>query len=688
TEEGLLTAAGDLQPVHEGAHLRLHGKWQNHPRFGKQFRAEWSEHSTPTTEVGLERYLGSGAFFGIGPEMARRLVAHFGDKTLDALEKGARELRKVKGVGPKRAEALAENFQEGRDQHRVLAELRGLGLSGAQAKKAYDQWAAGTVERIRKDPWGLIGVLERVGFHTAEKMAEQIGLPKDCPERARGVILHFLREATREGHVCLPQDSIWNQLEDLGLATETVAGAVAELKTQGRLVLEEGPVPPPDSGTGTWWYLSGLWQDVVGLAENLQRIRSGGRGPLATPQQIESALQRAAFPPDESQLRAVRMALEEPVSVLTGGPGTGKTTTLHLLLEILESAGCSKVRLASPTGRAAKRLQEATGRDASTLHRLLGFDPHEGGFRHDEDEPIEASFVVVDEVSMMDVNLAHSLTRALPTHCRLLLVGDADQLPSVGPGSVLRDLVASDSIPATRLELVHRQAAGSGITTAAHDILEGNTPETMTGTGGDFFTTYREDPEEAAAMVERVVCERIPEKYGLDPRQDILVLSPMYKGPLGVDALNERLGARLNPSQDSEDSVAANGLRVGDKVMVVRNDYDREVFNGDTGKVVRTRDGGVVVEMEGKLLEYEVEDLPNLIRSWCVTVHRSQGSEALAVVVVLGNSHWIMLRRNLLYTGITRGKKLVTVIASKQALRRAIGNAEENSRYGLLQNRL
>ncbi|MDP7560947.1 MAG: ATP-binding domain-containing protein, partial [Planctomycetota bacterium] len=237
-------------------------------------------------------------------------------------------------------------------------------------------------------------------------------------------------------------------------------------------------------------------------------------------------------------------------------------------------------------------------------------------------------------------------------------------------------------------ELVHRQAAGSGITTAAHDILEGNTPETMTGTGGDFFTTYREDPEEAAAMVERVVCERIPEKYGLDPRQDILVLSPMYKGPLGVDALNERLGARLNPSQDSEDSVAANGLRVGDKVMVVRNDYDREVFNGDTGKVVRTRDGGVVVEMEGKLLEYEVEDLPNLIRSWCVTVHRSQGSEALAVVVVLGNSHWIMLRRNLLYTGITRGKKLVTVIASKQALRRAIGNAEENSRYGLLQNRL
>ncbi|MDP6941258.1 MAG: ATP-dependent RecD-like DNA helicase [Planctomycetota bacterium] len=688
TGDGPVTAAGDLQPIHEGAHLRLHGKWQNHPRFGKQFRAEWSEHSSPTTKAGLERYLGSGAFFGIGPEMARRLVAHFGERTLEALEKGVAELRKVNGVGPKRAEALAENFQEGRDQHRVLAELRGLGLSGSQAKKAYDQWSAGAVERIRKDPWGLIGIIERVGFQTAESMATQIGLPKDCPERARGVILHFLREAAREGHVCLPQDQIWNQLESLGLATETVAGAVAELKSQGRLVLDDGPSPPPDSGNEKWWYLSGLWQDEVGLAENLHRLQGSGRALLATTAQVESALHRAAYPPDPSQLRAVKMALQEPVSVLTGGPGTGKTTTLRLLLEILDVAGCSTVRLASPTGRAAKRLQEATGRDASTLHRLLGFDPHEGGFRHDEDEPIEAEFVVVDEVSMMDINLAHSLVRALPTNCRLLLVGDADQLPSVGPGSVLRDLVASNAIPATRLELVHRQAAGSGITTAAHDILEGNAPETMTGTGGDFFTTYREDPEEAAAMVERVVCERIPEKYGLDPRRDILVLSPMYKGPLGVDALNERLGARLNPTQGDEDSIAANGLRVGDKVMVVRNDYDREVFNGDTGRVVQTRDGGVVVEMEGKLLEYEVEDLPNLIRSWCVTVHRSQGSEAPAVVVVLGNSHWIMLRRNLLYTGITRGKKLVTVIASRQALRRAIGNDDENSRFCLLQNRL
>lgn len=690
--EGVAAATGALAPVHEGEHLRLHGWWETHPKFGRQFRAAWSEHAAPSTLDGLERYLGSGAFPGIGPDVAHRLVAHFGEDTLRVLESGGgpggQEIRAVEGIGPKRAATLLEVFREGAARHRVMAELRGFGLGGPQAKRVYEHWGPGAVERVRKDPYLLIGEVRGIGFETAEKIARAVGIPPGSEVRARGVALHLLREAAREGHAGAPESFIIRQIVNLGVEDAVIVAALQSLAAEARLIRDDlgGRLADPSL------YLPDLHEAEAGVAQHLRRLLAQPAAALAQPAEVMAALERTRYLPDPSQRAALEMALQQPVAILTGGPGTGKTTTLRLLLEILEAAGVGPVRLASPTGRAAKRLQEATGRDASTLHRLLRWDPSIQEFQHHQDAPLELRYLVVDEVSMLDLQLAHALLRALPAGARLLLVGDADQLPSVGAGSVLADLLGSGAVPSTRLSRVHRQGEDSGIVEAAHRILAGQSPvdperDANTDSGGDFFIALRDDPEEAAQLVERLVVERIPQKYGLDPLQDVLVLAPMYRGPLGVNELNRRLGQALNPGAP-EGPAWTNGLRTGDRVMIVRNDYDRDVFNGDAGRVLEAREDGLTIEVDGRPLEYGPQEIGDLIPSWCVTVHRAQGSEARAVVVVLGGSHWLMLRRNLLYTAITRGRELVVLVASRAALRRAVGNDEESRRHGLLRQRL
>ncbi|MGB0952725.1 MAG: ATP-dependent RecD-like DNA helicase [Planctomycetota bacterium] len=697
------TAAGKLGQVHEGEFLRLHGKWSEHPRFGRQFQAQWSEHTSPTTLDGLEKYLGSGAFPGVGADMAKRLVAHFGEHTMKALEGSSETLQAVPGIGPKRADALAAGFREGRSRHRVLAELRGFGLGANHASSLYERWQAKAVERVKQDPYALVGDLRGVGFQTADKIAEAVGIPKDSAVRARGVLVHLLREASREGHVCLPEVMVLEKLDQLGLSAESILEGVQGAVNSDRVVLvkldptvgmnqasAEEELPPESTAppSNQAFYLTELQEAEAGLVDEIRRLQDPQSSSIASQDQVLQAIESTAFRPDESQRAALEMALSDPFAVVTGGPGTGKTTTLRLLLEILDRAGDLDVKLASPTGRAAKRLQEATGRDASTIHRLLGFDPANGGFKHDAEVPLELDVLIVDEVSMLDLPLAYALLQAVPDGARVLLVGDADQLPSVGPGAVLRDLVALSTIATTRLERIHRQGEDSGITEAAHAILHGEIPQSVTtGDGrGDFFVSYREDPTEATDLIEHVIADRMPDKYGIDPATDLLVLSPMYRGTMGVDELNQRLSERLNP--DGTGPEWARGMREGDRVMVVRNDYEREVFNGDSGVVTSIDKQEMLVEIDGYIHTYLPAELDDLIPAYCVTVHRSQGSESKAVLIALSNTHYPMLRRNLLYTAVTRGKELVVLVTSRNALRRAVQNDQESARYGGLRARL
>jgi exodeoxyribonuclease V alpha subunit len=702
SQDGLVTATGNLPELAAGESLRLQGKWVNHPKHGWQFQVEICEQVVPATLAGIQRYLGSGLVKGIGPRLAERIVRQFGVHTLEVIETRPECLREVPDIGPKRSLLIARAWEEQKQVKEIMLFLHSHGVSTNLAVKIYKQYGDQSLGVVQSDPYRLARDIFGVGFKTADKIAQALGLPADHPSRIEAGIVYILNEMSGEGHVFSPANVLLERAVDLlAVSPELVQPALERLAKEGRLHQENlpflavsGEYLPENARVGeplavygqNAVYLAQLYYGEIGVSEKLRTLASAIPSRL-----IDLPPDFVSIDPHMSaeQRVAIRTALSHPLSVLTGGPGTGKTTCLKALISILENAHKRYV-LTSPTGRAAKRLSEATGQPASTIHRLLGYSPGEG-FKFNADKPLDVDLIVVDETSMLELVLANHLLKALQPGTHLLLVGDVDQLPSVGAGDVLRDIIASEIAPVTRLNLIFRQAEGSHIITNAHRINQGKLP-LFPKESQDFFLFPAETPEEAAMWVEEVVCERIPHKFGLHPRNQIQVLAPMYRGPAGVNALNERLQNVLNPSSPikPEKSLFGQVFRVGDKVMQVRNNYDKDVFNGDIGSVtlIDPIEQKMGVDYEGHRVEYEWSEADQLVLAYSVSVHKAQGSEFPAVVVPFLTANYLMLQRNLLYTAVTRAKQLCVLVGSRRALGIAVRNNKVADRYTALDWRL
>lgn len=683
-EKELVTVVGNLLAVHPGETLKLQGKWVHNPKFGRQFRAASCLPVLPATLTGIEKYLGSGLIKGIGPVMARRLTKKFGLQTLEIIENEPEKLAAVEGIGPVRSERIKKAWAEQKEIKEVILFLQSHGVSTAYAVKIYKAYGNNAIALLRENPYRLAMDITGIGFKTADRIAQNLGVPPDSPLRAQAGILYLLWEATEEGHVFLPRkELVEGAAETLQIGKSYLEEALAFLEREEKVVLEE------EQGQQEV-YLKPLWTAEEMIARRLYRLFRAPKPPLAIdPEKAIAWVQSASgIILAEKQKEAIRQAVAQKVLVITGGPGTGKTTLVKSILRIMEKKG-QRIVLASPTGRAAKRLSEVTGREAKTIHRLLEYKPAEGEFARNEENPLAADLVIVDETSMVDVLLMNHLLKAIPPQATLILVGDTDQLPSVGPGNVLKDLINSGAVAVITLTEIFRQARQSMIVVNAHRVNRGEFPLLKNDRGLDFYFIKKEDPEDALQTVKELCAQRIPKGFGFHPVNDIQVLSPLRKGSAGVERLNTELQALLNPRGQE---VARGGrlFRLGDKVMQIKNNYEKEVFNGDIGRIahVDLEEQEILVQFEDKRVSYDYSDLDELVLAYAISVHKSQGSEYPVVVLPLLKQHFVMLQRNLLYTAITRAKKLLVIVGDKKALAMAVRNARAQERYTSLQRRL
>src|SRR6266481_293380 len=652
----LVTVVGHAAIILAGEWITASGEWVNDHTHGQQFKARFMRTSAPTSIEGIEKYLGSGMIRGIGPIYARKLVRAFGAAVFDIIEREPSRLREVTGIGPKRAERIVGGWAEQKVIREIMLFLHSNGVGTSRAVRIYKTYGAEAVQLITENPYRLAHDIRGIGFRTADQIATKLGIEKTALIRVRAGIAYALTEAMDEGHCGLPA-------EELISLTQTLLEVPAELvETALDLELEGGAVIADDLEGRRCVFLAGLYRAEREIAEKLNALAIG-KPPwpaIDADKAIPWIEQRTKLALADSQREAVRVALVSKVLVITGGPGVGKTTLVNSLLKIL-TAKAVAIALCAPTGRAAKRLSESTGLEAKTIHRLLETDPRTGSFRRNEDAPLDCDLLVVDETSMVDVPLMRAVLRALPTRAALLLVGDVDQLPSVGPGQVLADIIASDAVPVVRLTEIFRQAAESRIITNAHRINQGLMPDLTSAEGGDFYFVDAADPEDGVRKLLAIVQERIPKRFGLDPIRDIQVLCPMNRGGLGARSLNIELQKALNPPSEIRIELFGWTFCLGDKVMQIENDYDKEVYNGDLGIVSRIdlEEGELAVDFEGREVIYGFTELDELVLAYATTIHKSQCSEYPAVVIPLTMQHYVMLQRNLIYTGVTRGKRLV-----------------------------
>lgn len=673
----LVTLVGNLLEVPAGSVLLCEGDWKVDKRYGSQFVAQTWEEVMPATLYGIEKYLGSGLVKGIGPKFAQLIVSRFGLDTIEIIETDIKRLYEVPGIGQKRVEKIAESWEKQKDIKNVMLFLQGYGVSTAYAAKIYRQYGKESIDTVKTNPYKLADDIWGIGFKTADTIASKMGYEKNDLRRLKSGVTYTLSHMAEEGNVYAEEEQLVKSAIELLDADETpVRQAISEMLQSEDLIADAEAI-----------YMPPFYYAEVGTANRLNKLLDCVEGSLFNIiPDISVISKQTGVEYDEVQAEAIREAVSSKVMVLTGGPGTGKTTTTQGIIAALKAMGL-RILLAAPTGRAAKRMSEATGMEAKTIHRLLEYNPKDG-YKRNDDNPLEGDALIVDECSMIDLLLMNNLMKAIPAGMRLVLVGDIDQLPSVGAGNVLRDIIDSKRIPVIRLTRIFRQAQESRIVMSAHAINKGVFPDTSNGKNTDFFFIQQEDPEQAVETIVKLVKERLPNAYKR-PTSDIQVLTPMQRGVVGAANLNMALQTVLNPGQVSLNR-SGYSFRQGDRVMQLRNNYDKEVFNGDLGYIERVdmEDRTLFVCFDGRTVEYDVSELDELTLAYATTIHKSQGSEYPIVVMPVLMTHYVMLQRNLIYTGITRAKKICVLVGTKKALSFAIRNLSVLKRNTKLKERL
>jgi exodeoxyribonuclease V alpha subunit len=681
-QRDLITVVGHAAMISAGEFVQASGAWTNDRTHGVQFKASFLKATAPTTVEGIEKYLGSGMIRGIGPVYAKKLVRAFGEAVFEVIEQEPDRLREVTGIGTKRAARIIAGWAEQKAIREIMLFLHSNGVGTSRAVRIYKTYGADAIQLISENPYRLARDIRGIGFRTADQIAAKLGIEKTALIRVRAGISFALAEAMDDGHCGLPHEEL------LALTVQLLEVPAELVETALGLELQDSTVIADDLDGRRCIFLAGLYRAEREIAGKLNAL-AAGKPPwpsIDADKAIPWVEKRTKLALAQSQIVAVRVALTSKLLVITGGPGVGKTTLVNSILKIL-LAKTVAIALCAPTGRAAKRLSESTGLEAKTIHRLLETDPRTGAFRRTEEAPLDCELLVVDETSMVDVPLMRALLRALPVGAALLLIGDVDQLPSVGPGQVLADIIASSAVPVVRLTEVFRQAAESRIIVNAHRINHGVMPDLAPVENGDFHFVDAADPEEGVRKLLAIVRERIPKRFGFDPIRDIQVLCPMNRGGLGARSLNIELQKELNPPGEIRIERFGWTFCPGDKVMQVENDYDKDVYNGDVGVVslIEMEEGELHVDFDGRDVTYGFGELDELVLAYATTIHKSQGSEYPAVVIPLSTQHYPMLQRNLVYTGVTRGKRLVVLVGQRKALAIAVKGARTRRRWSKLQ---
>lgn len=685
----LVTVVGNLMSPPVGTHLVMEGQWQNHARFGRQFKVTSFRSYAPSTLAGISKYLGSGLIKGVGEKMAGKIVSHFGKDTLTVIEKETHRLAEVEGIGAKRIALIKKAWDDQKDIRDVMIFLQSHGVGTGFATRIFKQYGGESIRVVQENPYVLATDVKGIGFKTADAIAASMGFPQTSPFRVGAGILYSLETLSEEGHVYYPYPALITRCTDiLGVDKAVVDQGLRRLVTEKKIMADDRFAEPDQAPS---FYLAPLFFCERGVARQLLNlIRSPGSFPKSdAPADLAWVEQRLSITLAPRQKDAVTTALAYKVMVITGGPGTGKTTIINAVLKLFTRQE-RKILLCAPTGRAAKRMGETTGRTAKTIHRLLEFSYKEGGFQKNEEHPLSCDVLVVDEVSMIDIVLMYQLLKALPLHSVLILVGDVNQLPSVGPGNVLSDIMDSGVLPVVTLNEIFRQASRSKIIVNAHRINQGQMPQTgQAAAGDDYYFIEQEEPEKVVDIIIELLTHRIPRRFNHDPVEDIQVLTPMHRGVLGSENLNTRLQEALNPDGFSLER-GGRIFRVNDKVMQMRNNYDKDVFNGDIGRIKRIdpENQEVWVIYDGKDVSYDYTDLDEIQLAYAISVHKSQGSEYPAVVMPVSTQHYILLQRNLIYTGVTRGRDLVVVVGTKKALAMGINNMKTSECFTHLARRL